>query len=101
MSFLLIYITHPDEPTARRIGDTLVAERLAACANYFPITSAYWWKGDVQSEQEWVSIVKTRPERWLDIQRAVQALHPYEVPCIMRMEVSANEAYEHWIMENS
>lgn len=99
MAFLLIYITHPDEQTAAQISTALVENKLVACANCFPITSAYWWQGAVQREGEWVSLVKTPKNKWSEVQAFVQANHPYDLPCIMRMEVSANEAYENWIRE--
>jgi periplasmic divalent cation tolerance protein len=81
MPFLLFYTTHPDEVTARQISNTLVERRLAACANIFPISSAYWWQGAVQQKDEWVSVLKTRLELETTLEKAVQALHPYDVPC--------------------
>lgn len=100
MAFLCCYITHPDEAAARLMADHLLTERLIACANIFPITSAYWWQGTLQQENEWVSIVKTTLDLESALEAAVQRLHPYEVPCILRFEVRANEAYEHWIFES-
>jgi periplasmic divalent cation tolerance protein len=101
MAFLLFYVTHPDEATARRVSEHLVNERLVACANIFPITSAYWWQGAVQHESEWVSILKTRPDLENRLEAAIQKIHPYEVPCILRFEVRANEAYEKWIAQET
>ncbi len=98
MAFLLCYITHPDEATARHISEHLLNERLVACANIFPITGAYWWQGVIQHENEWVSVVKTRLDLEAKLEAAVQKVHPYEVPCILRFEVRANEAYEDWIV---
>ncbi len=97
MAFLLIYITHPDEATARRVSEHLVNNRLAACANIFPISSIYRWDGAVQQEGEWVTLVKTRLDLENELEREVLKIHPYEVPCILRFEVRANEAYERWI----
>ena len=99
MAFLLCYITHPDEPTAQRIARQLVDQRLVACANVFPVSSLYWWQGAVQQEGEWVSVVKTRLELEARLEAAVQQIHPYEVPCILRVEVRANAAYEQWIFD--
>lgn len=99
--FLVFYITHPDEAAAKHIADTLLERRLIACANVFPIQSAYWWEGDVQREGEWVSLLKTRSDLELALEAAVRALHPYEVPCIMRYEVRANAEYEQWIVEST
>ncbi|MCC7464667.1 MAG: divalent-cation tolerance protein CutA [Saprospiraceae bacterium] len=101
MPFLLFYITHPDEATAQRISSQLVERRLAACANIFPMSSAYWWQGAVQQEGEWVSVLKTRLELESALEQAVKEWHPYEVPCILRFEVRANEAYEKWVEEST
>lgn len=97
MFFLVFYITHPDEVTAKRIADDLLHKRLVACANIFPMQSTYWWMGEIQQAGEWVSIVKTRPELEAAVEDAVLALHPYDTPCIMRFEARANGAYEAWI----
>lgn len=99
MSFIAIYITHSNEATAKQLSDVLIEKKLVACANLFPIQSAYRWKGKVVVEGEWVSLVKTIPERWEAVCRLVEELHPYEVPCIMKYEVAANAAYENWIRE--
>jgi periplasmic divalent cation tolerance protein len=100
MAFLILYVTHPDEDTARRISQHLVERKMAACANIFPIQSAYWWQGVVQNESEWVSILKTKPENWETIVAEIEKIHPYEVPCITKISVEANPAYEKWIRES-
>ncbi|MEO1436127.1 MAG: divalent-cation tolerance protein CutA [Bacteroidota bacterium] len=99
--FLLIYITHPDEATAHSISNHLLEHRLIACANIYPMKSAYWWQGKVANENEWVSIIKTQAEHWDVICQQVEAMHPYDVPCITRMEAHANAAYEAWIISET
>lgn len=101
MAFLLFYVTHPDEATARQIATQMVERRLAACANIFPISSAYWWNGAVQQENEWVSVLKTRPELEMRLEETIKQIHPYEVPCILRFEVRANADYERWILDST
>ncbi len=100
MSFILVYITHGTEESAKTISNHLIEKKLVACSNIFPITSAYWWKAAVQSENEWVSIVKTVPELWGRLQKEVEKKHPYEVPCIMKLEAEANASYEEWIRDS-
>lgn len=100
MSFITIYTTHASEAAAQNIVDGLIERRLIACANVFAIQSAYWWEGAVAREGEWVALVKTIPEHWEAVRDWVEAAHPYDLPCIMRTEVSANRAYEDWIRES-
>lgn len=99
MGFIIIYITHPDLKTAKKIAGELMKKRLVACANFFPIQNSYWWKGKIENGKEVVSIVKTKKSNWGKVKKEVIRLHPYETPCIMKFEVSANEDYESWIKE--
>ena len=97
MGFIIIYITYPDMKIAKKIVASLMKERLIACANFFPVDGVYWWKGEIENSKEIVSIVKTKKENWSKVKLAVTKLHPYETPCIMKIDVEANEDYESWI----
>jgi len=97
MPFITIYITYPDIETAKKIVEVLMEKRFIACANFFPIESVYWWQGRIENANEIVSLLKTRKENWDKIKEEVKKIHPYEVPCIEKFEVEANEDYEKWI----
>jgi periplasmic divalent cation tolerance protein len=97
MGFIIIYITHKNLEEASKITSHLLEKKLIACANIFPIKSSYWWQGKIENEDEVVSIVKTRREHWEKVKSEVKRIHPYEVPCIIKIEVEANEDYESWI----
>jgi periplasmic divalent cation tolerance protein len=97
MPFLVLYVTYPDEASAKTVSNQLLDKRLIACVNIFPITSMYTWDGAVQNDHEWVSIVKTTLACGQLVENEILSVHPYKIPCIMRMEISANQAYEDWI----
>lgn len=97
MKFIIIYTAHPNLKTAKKIAASLLKRRLIACANFFPIQSAYWWKNKIINSKEIVSIVKTSRNNWTKIQSEIIKLHPYQTPCILKIEVEANEDYESWI----
>jgi len=101
MSFVIAYVTYPDRQTAEQIVSSLLEQRIIACANFFPITSVYWWKGKIENSEETVSLLKTKNENWKLLQWEIQKLHPYETPCVIKMEVEANEDYEKWIQEET
>jgi periplasmic divalent cation tolerance protein len=101
MGFIAVYITHPSQEEATRLSEHLVRLRLAACSNVFPIHSLYLWSGEIQKDHEWVSIIKTRPELWEEMVVEVEINHPYDVPCIAKIEMEANEAYETYIREST
>ena len=111
MKFIIIYITHKNLKEAKKVTEVLLRDRLIACVNYFPIESAYWWlaasfandggKRKIVHSKEVVSIVKTRKEHWTKVKNAVEAMHPYETPCIMKLEVESNKAYADWIKKET
>lgn len=96
---IILYITCKDEAEAERISRELVEKKLIACANYFPIKSLYRWKGELAGEKEVVLLAKSLERNFAAIQKEVRALHSYEVPCILKLNVEANEEYENWVNE--
>lgn len=101
MSFSIIYVTHENITEAKKISDHLLNKKLIACANFIPIEAAYWWNGTIESENEIVSILKTRNELWEKVKKEIETIHPYDVPCIMKLQVEANDSYEQWIREET
>ena len=99
MGFIAVYITNKSKETAQILADELLQARLIACANILPIEATYHWAGAIQQEQEWVALVKTTHANWEALKSKVMRIHPYKVPCIMKFEVEANEAYEQWIRQ--
>lgn len=99
--FSIIYITAGSMDEAKSIGRTLVEERLAACANIFPITSIFRWKDKIDEESEFGMLIKTRTGKVKDIERRVKQIHSYEVPCIVSFKIgSGSEDYLKWIGES-
>src|SRR3990167_7198766 len=90
--FIIIYITYPNLKEAKRVTGILLERRLIACANYFPVASVYRWEGKVENAKEVVSILKTKKTNWTKVKKAVETVHPYEIPCIMKLEVESNKA---------
>ena len=101
MNFIIIYVTHKNMKEAKKIAEELLRNRLIACANYFPIESTYWWNGKIEDGKETVSLLKTRKTNWTKVKQAVEAMHPYKTPCIMKFDVSANDAYAKWIHDET
>ena len=74
-------------------------ERLAACGTVLPgAQSIYRWQGAVESAAEVQIILKTTTENVTKLIARITELHPYEVPEIVSMDVSAGlPAYLAWI----
>lgn len=98
MKYKIIYVTAKDEEEAKKIGKALVSERLAACANIFPISSVYRWEGKVAEEGEAGMFLKSKKELVDKVIKRVKELHSYEVPCVIVLGVEGgNEKFLEWI----
>ncbi|MEU7696498.1 divalent-cation tolerance protein CutA [Microbispora hainanensis] len=90
--------------TSSRVGAdhlcvVIVRQRLAACAQVIaPISSTYWWGGEVQQAEEWLVLMKTTADRFDDLAACVRELHSYEVPEIVAVPiVQGTPDYLEWI----
>src|SRR5437016_1538375 len=63
-SYVQVSTTTDQREEADDLADLVVERRLAACAQVVgPITSTYWWKGDRESAEEWLILMKTTGAR--------------------------------------
>ena len=78
---------------------TLLERRLIACGNILPgVRSLYRWEGKVADEREVIVILKTRKVRLDALELAFGELHPYKVPELLALPVSAGlHKYLEWI----
>lgn len=97
----LVLSTLPNPEVAARIARTLVEERLCACVNMLPaIRSIYRWQDTVHDEPEVLALIKTTADRYDALAERLRALHPYEVPEILALDVAAGAAsYLAWLGE--
>ena len=103
MTACLLYVTAGSAEEATEIARTLVDERLAACANILPpIRSIYRWQGEIQDEPECAMIVKTRADMVEEATARIRALHSYDVPCVVALDVAGgHQPFLDWIVEET
>jgi periplasmic divalent cation tolerance protein len=77
----------------------LLERRLVACGTALPgARSLYRWEDRVADESEVMIVLKTRAERVAGLESAFAELHPYKVPELLALPVSAGmEQYLGWI----
>lgn len=99
MKHLLVLTTCPDADSADALAGVLVEQRLAACVNIIPgLRSIYEWQGKLCKEQEFVLLVKSRGDRLAELEAAILAHHPYELPEVIALPIEAGLAkYLNWI----
>lgn len=99
--FMVVLVTCGSEEEAEKIARSLVEARLAACVNVLsPIRSIYRWEGKIYDEREWLLLVKTRAERFGELEERIRSLHSYSVPEIIGLPVvEGSSPYLDWLKE--
>jgi periplasmic divalent cation tolerance protein len=98
--YCVVTTTAPSREVAGAIADALLEQRLAACIQVFPIESVYRWQGQRTEETEYLLFIKTREALYEQVQALVRSVHPYEVPEILSLPVTAGlPDYLAWISE--
>jgi len=83
MTNALIWSTFGDMHSAEAVADTLLEERLIACANILPaVRSLYRWNGERGEGSEVAVLFKTRADLLEKATARLEALHPYDAPAI-------------------
>ena len=99
--YIQVVTTTEHKEDADAIARLLVENRLAACVQVAgPVTSTYRWQGKIETSQEWQCWAKSRREFYPQVEQAIRARHPYEVPEILALPILAGSpAYLAWLDE--
>ncbi|MFH0931321.1 MAG: divalent-cation tolerance protein CutA [Candidatus Zixiibacteriota bacterium] len=97
--FIVILVTASSEEEAKKIAQSLVEKRLAACVNIIKdVQSVFRWKGKISDEKELLLIIKTRKKLYKNVEEVIKTLHAYEVPEIIALPIiSGSKDYLYWI----
>lgn len=103
MTPVIVLTTVGADFDARSLARALIDQRLAACVNIVPsVTSVYRWQGRIEEEGEQLLVIKTVDDSVHDLREALFARHPYEVPELIVLPVTAtSEAYGVWLLEST
>src|SRR5687768_12417420 len=97
--FCVVYVTTPKGAGAKKLSQSLLKGRLAACVTIIPaVASSYWWKGKIESAGEAFLVIKTRRSLLKKLIPFIKKNHPYTVPEIIALPIIAgHKPYLKWI----
>lgn len=100
---LLVLTNTPDTATAEKLSRLLLERRLAACVNILPaVRSLYHWQGQLEEANEVMLQIKTTQNNYVELEAAIKAEHPYDVPEIIVIPiVDGLPAYLDWIKQET
>jgi periplasmic divalent cation tolerance protein len=94
----IIRTTVSNQKEARKIADSLVAQGIAKCVSFRKISSVYSWKGKTVREGEVALDIKCGDGKQAKlIVRALEKMHPYEIPMILIIDAKENKKYGKWL----
>ena len=99
---LFVLTTVGSQSEARKIAQTLVERRLAACVNIVPrVQSIYKWEGKVEEAEEYLLLIKTVKLREEQVRAAIRELHSYELPEYIAIPIASGSAeYLKWLSDS-
>jgi periplasmic divalent cation tolerance protein len=99
---IVVLMTAASDDEANRIAELLVEKKLAACVQILPpMRSVYLWKGEIARDEELLLLVKTLRSNFPALESEVRAIHSYETPEIIALEIKEGSAdYLNWLFES-
>ncbi len=96
---IVVLTTTPNIEEAENLAEKIVAAKLAACVQVLPpMTSFYFWKGEMQKESEHLLIIKTLAAKFTKLEDFIRLNHSYDVPEIVALQSSdVAKSYLDWI----
>jgi periplasmic divalent cation tolerance protein len=99
---IVVLNTCANEAEAERLARLLVDQRLAACVSIVPrLRSFYRWKGEMESSEECLLLIKSSRPLFEQLRAALETAHSYEMPELLALPVVAGAApYLEWLEAN-
>lgn len=98
----LIYTTFSNEAEAKAVAAQMLELKLAACVHILPKgSSMYVWEGNIIADDEFIALFKTVDENLAELMSKIEALHSYEVPCVLEVSIdSVVKSYNDWLVNS-
>ncbi|MGH7457830.1 MAG: divalent-cation tolerance protein CutA [Longimicrobiaceae bacterium] len=97
----LVITTVANRLQAEGLAQSVVKERLAACANLVPgVRSVFRWRGAVHEQDEVLILLKTTDEKVAPLLERLSELHPYDLPEGISVRAgTALDLYRDWVRD--
>ena len=97
---VFIYTTCKDIDEAKKLGELIVDKKIAACVDFWPISSYYTWKGSLEYVPQVMLLITTFESKLEEVNQIISENHSYSVPLIAGVDVRRiNHPYKEWMME--
>ncbi|WP_419843046.1 divalent-cation tolerance protein CutA [Candidatus Poriferisodalis sp.] len=102
MKPVIVTVSCPSANEAAAVVREVVRQRLAAAGQTWPITSVFWWDGELVNRQEHIVLFKTVEARVDRVMEVIGATHSYDTPSIAVVPVArVGPGVESWLGDST
>lgn len=100
--YIVVFITSANAQEAKKIAQSLLIQKKAACVNIIPgLNSFFWWQGRIDSAKEVLLVVKSQAKLLPGLIKLVKAIHRYSLPEIIALPITGgHKDYLEWIVQS-
>jgi periplasmic divalent cation tolerance protein len=100
--FVELVLTCGSWQEAQKIVDSLLGQKLIACAEFLEVKSRFQWKGDIETNDEIKLIMTTISDHFDTIEQEIKKLHSYETFVLQQIPIThINQAAADWLSEDT
>ena len=98
---ILVCTSVNDMKAARDMANKLLTKKYSPCINIFSNNeSIYVWNSDIETTNEYILFIKSVRSKFKDIEKLILAMHPYEIPEILAIDINhINIKYLEWMLD--
>jgi periplasmic divalent cation tolerance protein len=98
IKFIIVETTYPNLAKAKKLAEILLHKKLAACVEFLPLKSMYFWQGKLENSAEILVKIKSKNSLYNEIEKTIKDHHVYEIPQIISTEIIQGlEPYLNWV----
>lgn len=100
MKMVLLFLPCVNNKEAEKISQSLLEKHLIVCAKKTPVSSTFFWKGEIDKANEILLIMESVEENYEEIEKEVRKLHSYETFVLSAISViKYSKGVEDWLKE--
>ena len=103
MTEYILALTTSPAKEAEVLARKLVEAKACACVNIVErVRSIYWWKGEIEDEQESILLIKAEKQNRDELWKTIEDNHSYDVPEFIVLPIAdGSPDYLQWISSST
>jgi periplasmic divalent cation tolerance protein len=99
--YVELVLTCANQQEADIIADALLGKKLIACAKFQPISSRYWWDGEITSAEEVLVYMESQAADFMEVEAIVADLHSYATFVLKALPIDQiSDGAAKWLQES-